>query len=114
MGYRFNNYCYTSENDALGAFLDTYPQTLAIGTSTDIVFLNVSSSSVSSTGLITFSLQDQASNTVVNNATLQLQACDVDKPIMPDFFTVTFAFWFACILGVMAGYAQSKHSMRPE
>lgn len=109
MGFRFKNYCYTTENDALGAFLDTYPQTLAIGSTSDISVLNVSTSSVSTGGLITYSLQDHTNTSVVSGVTLQLLTCNQDTPIQPDFFTVTIAFWFAVIFGCICGFGFTKH-----
>lgn len=90
MPYLFKGECISTVNEALDLFRSQYPQQQAA------VVYHLSASSISPTGLITFTLRNSNNTAVITNGNVQLSSC-VETPISNN---VQFAPFFAAVLVV--------------
>lgn len=106
MGFRLNNHCYVNVQDALSTFNDTAPTTLF--NLNTLTILNKFNTSITTSGLITYSVKDQNNTTLTTNATQQLTTCDDTQIISFEQINIVLIFWFVVLLGVIVGYSSSK------
>lgn len=90
MPFLFKGECISTANEALDLFRSLYPQQQG-----NVVY-QLTSSSISPSGLLTFSLRNSANTAVITNGNVQLSSC-VESPISTN---IQFAPFFTAVLVV--------------
>lgn len=106
MPYSFSGRCYENADEVLKAFRHHFPQVDGEGV------VSLDSSSISETGLITYTIQSRtwatgSQNT--NSSTVQLPSCNESyinkfEPFAMQDIAVTTGFFFAFLIGMAMGY----------
>ena len=102
--------CYDDTNIAHNAIKSEFPIFATLSTGTSVIYYDryLSSSTLTDSGLFTYSTKDQNGIVTQTNATIQLATCET--PTLNELhLTVTIAFWFALIIGIIAGFGITKH-----